>query len=88
MNKFGKVLKRQMTNQEYNQAPIKEIPFDEKPLEENIVKTMVLQIEDKITKKPIINKELEKEIIEDVNKDINPIIRTSLFQSKYKTTKI
>ena len=45
MNKYGKVLKLQMTNQEYNQAPIKEIPFDEKPLEENIVKTIVLQIE-------------------------------------------
>ena len=81
--KFGIVLKRTPSIQEYNKAqqiPIP-IPITEKP-SENIVKEMVLKIEEKINPPIEIFNDIEEQ--PNINPEVKKTLNKLLFTSKYK----
>lgn len=81
--KFGIVLKRTPSIQEYNKAqqiPIS-IPITEKP-SDNIVKEMVLRIEEKINPPVEIFNDIEEQ--PNINPEVKKTLTKLLFTSKYK----
>ena len=84
-SKFGLILKKTPSIQEYNKAqqmPIA-IPITEKPVE-NIVKEMVLKIEGKINPPVEIFNDIQEQ--PNINPEVKKTLTKLLFTSKYKSS--